>query len=254
MKYKAVVSDVDGTLVHSALDALPSKRVVDVVTRLQEAGIHFCIATGRPLAYAMRIIEALNLTSPVVVQGGASVYDPVKKVTVWEQTIALPAVKKVLEVLKNEHYKYDAIIDGIPHFNIDENLQKRVTCIGVFKVPKSDHERLKKKIEGISGIHITSSSGWDGPKYISVDITAPEATKLHGILKISQILSIDTKEIVGIGDHYNDFPLLLACGFKIAMGNAVEDLKAIADYVAPPLSEDGAAEAIERFVLSGIDD
>lgn len=253
MKFKAIVSDVDGTLVNSAIDALPSARVIEVIRNVQKAGIHFSIATGRPLSYVTKIVDVLQLSSPIIVQGGASVYDPVKKVVLWEQTITPAAVKKIIEVLKNERYKYDAVIDGTPHIDLSDDEINRVTCIGVFKVPKYDFDRLKKKIEFINGIHITSSSGWDGPKYVSVDITAPEATKLHGILKLSRILSIDTKEIIGIGDHFNDFPLLMACGFKIAMGNAVEDLKSIADYVAPPLSQDGAAEAIERFVLSGID-
>ena len=44
-------------------------------------------------------------------------------------------------------------------------------------------------------------------------------------------------------------PLLMACGLKIAMGNAYEELKSIADYVAPPIEEDGVADAIEKFIL-----
>ena len=55
--------------------------------------------------------------------------------------------------------------------------------------------------------------------------------------------------MIGIGDGYNDFPLLMACGLKIAMGNAVEDLKAIADFIVPSVEQDGVAHAINRFIL-----
>ena len=51
-----------------------------------------------------------------------------------------------------------------------------------------------------------------------------------------------------VGDGYNDFPLLLAGGLKVAMGNAVSDLKKIADYIAPTVDEDGVATVIEKFL------
>ncbi|KKS86821.1 MAG: hypothetical protein UV61_C0006G0022 [Candidatus Gottesmanbacteria bacterium GW2011_GWB1_43_11] len=75
------------------------------------------------------------------------------------------------------------------------------------------------------------------------------ASKLHGIHRVSQLLPVEPHEIIGVGDGYNDFPLLMACGLKIAMGNAVPDLKAIADFVAPGVEEDGVAVVIEKFIL-----
>ncbi len=75
------------------------------------------------------------------------------------------------------------------------------------------------------------------------------ATKQHAIFEIANIIGIQTHDIIAVGDGYNDFPLLMAAGLKIAMGNAVEDLKAIADYIAPPVEQDGVAHIIERFVL-----
>lgn len=76
-----------------------------------------------------------------------------------------------------------------------------------------------------------------------------QAIKQHGILEVAEMLGISTHEIIGVGDGYNDFPLLMACGLKVAMGNAVSDLKEIADYIAPTVEEDGVADVIEEFVL-----
>lgn len=55
---------------------------------------------------------------------------------------------------------------------------------------------------------------------------------------------------MAVGDGYNDYPLLMAAGFKVAMGNAVPEVKAIADYIAPSVDEDGAADVIEKFILN----
>ena len=68
--------------------------------------------------------------------------------------------------------------------------------------------------------------------------------------ELGKILNIRTHEIIGIGDGPNDFPLLMASGLKVAMGNAIPDLKAIADYVTATVEEDGVAQVIEKFVLS----
>ena len=86
---------------------------------------------------------------------------------------------------------------------------------------------------------------------MSIHVTGSEASKLHGIVEVARILNIKTEEIIGVGDGYNDFPLLLACGLKVAMGNAIPELKAIADFIAPTVEEDGVAVVLEKFVLTG---
>lgn len=83
-----------------------------------------------------------------------------------------------------------------------------------------------------------------------VNVSHVNATKLHGVEIIMKHAHLKREEIIGVGDGYNDFPLLMASGLKVAMGNAVEDLKAIADYVTLPVEEDGVAEVIEKFILS----
>ena len=67
---------------------------------------------------------------------------------------------------------------------------------------------------------------------------------------VANLLKIKTTEIIGVGDGYNDFPMLLACGLKVAMDNANDDLKAIADYIAPSVDDDGVADVIEKYILN----
>ena len=55
--------------------------------------------------------------------------------------------------------------------------------------------------------------------------------------------------MLAAGDSPNDIAMLNAVGMPVAVGNAEEEVKAVAKYIAPPNHEDGVAEAIERFVL-----
>ena len=63
--------------------------------------------------------------------------------------------------------------------------------------------------------------------------------------------SIKKEETLTIGDHNNDIELLLAGGIKVAMGNATEELKSVADFVTDTVDNDGFVKAIEKFVKVG---
>jgi 5-amino-6-(5-phospho-D-ribitylamino)uracil phosphatase len=73
--------------------------------------------------------------------------------------------------------------------------------------------------------------------------------KGHGLAWLAERLGIEQSRTMGIGDSEADIPMLRWAGLGVAMGNAAPDVKAAADWVAPSLEEDGAAVAIERFVL-----
>jgi hydroxymethylpyrimidine pyrophosphatase-like HAD family hydrolase len=60
---------------------------------------------------------------------------------------------------------------------------------------------------------------------------------------------ISAKQVIAIGDSFNDLPVFEVVGTKIAMGNAPGSLKQLADWVAPTVEEDGLAVVIEKFIL-----
>ncbi len=121
--------------------------------------------------------------------------------------------------------------------------------MGVFGLRESVADELADKLSQIPTIAVHKAFSWDNITS-GIVINHALATKQHGIFEVAKILGIDTHEIIGIGDGYNDFPLLMACGLKVAMGNAVDDLKAIADYIAPSVEEDGVVDVINKFVLT----
>ena len=82
-----------------------------------------------------------------------------------------------------------------------------------------------------------------------VDFRTPNMKRdfMHFDLIVSKILNIDPSLMVGVGDGYNDYPLLSVCGFKVAMENAPKELKEIADLIVPDVEHDGLVTLIDSL-------
>ena len=83
----------------------------------------------------------------------------------------------------------------------------------------------------------------------NIEINAAGVNKGKGLLELGEILGISREEIMAFGDGDNDIAMLREVGFGVAMENADEEVKAVADYVTGSNDEDGVAKAIARFVL-----
>ncbi len=252
MKYRALFLDVDDTLVIHGFYNLPSPRVTRAIAECKKRGVVVCLATSRPYDAASKIISHLDMNGLCVLSGGMQLYDPVLKRMVRQILIPKRTIPQLLSYVQKNSLKI-GLFDG--KRNID--LPKRVVpeglnhIIGFYlpEIPLSGVNKVVKDLESIPRVAIHQMYSWD-KQYGWIDVTNSEATKLHGILEVSKRLGIETHEMIGVGDGYNDFPLLMACGLKIAMGNAVPELKAIADFIAPSVEEDGVATVIEKFILS----
>ncbi len=74
--------------------------------------------------------------------------------------------------------------------------------------------------------------------------------KGKGIIRIAERLGSELSDTIGFGDSRNDLEMMEVCGFSVCMGNGSEQLKKFADYVCPPVTEDGLAEAFRRLGLT----
>ena len=83
----------------------------------------------------------------------------------------------------------------------------------------------------------------------AVDFTLAGVDKASGIARVGQTLGVNPANMVAVGDSYNDLPMLEACGFSVAMGNAPPEVKDAAEFVAPSVAEDGLSVAIKEYVL-----
>ena len=80
-----------------------------------------------------------------------------------------------------------------------------------------------------------------------IHVTNRSATKEHAIAELLKILNIKQENTVGVGDGHNDIHLFNAVSNKVAMGNAVDELKAASDEVIGLVTDDGFAEYLERL-------
>lgn len=247
--FKALLTDVDGTLIVSKPDGLPSARVRKAITDAQSR-IHIGVATSRPLFFMKHIFDSVEFSGPCVVSGGTQIYDATTKKVVWNKPLELEDVAKVISILEKE---FDRILINEGTKNEDVLYHPGyipAIPLGIYVECETEEnaDRLIEIVSDISTVSVHKVGTHAGGK-IGIDVTHVQATKQHGVLEVAQLLNIDPKEIIGVGDGYNDFPLLMACGFRVAMGNAVDELKAIADYIAPTVDDDGLADVIEKFVL-----
>ena len=81
----------------------------------------------------------------------------------------------------------------------------------------------------------------------AVDIVPKGSTKSSGIDIICKMFDVDPKETMGFGDGENDISMLKKCGVGIAMGNATDELKQMADYITEGVDEDGIYNALTKY-------
>ena len=123
-----------------------------------------------------------------------------------------------------------------------------VTACGVEKVnlwPKrrEDFPVMWGQLLENQAVSITSSG------FGNIEINAHGCDKGDGLLHLCEYLTISRENVMAAGDNLNDGPMLRFAGESVAMGNAIDDVKNIAKYIAKTNLEDGVAEMVERLVL-----
>ncbi len=258
--WKAIVSDLDGTLLGK--DKTISPRLHNAITQFLNKGNFFSIATGRSYEAIEAVCSTLKLTSPQIVFGGAEIVRPEDGTVLHGEYINPETVKEIIKLFQ-EHdlpffveqggYRFGDPVEGytatpfkkLSDLN-DQNIPK--ICLvadhidEAWAVNFAENEIIKK----FPDLHPIRS--W-GPTWKVWDITSSKATKHLAVLRLAELLNIKPEEIVGVGDGYNDYPLLSACGYKVAIETAPEELKSIADFIAPSQANDGVAVLIEKLFL-----
>lgn len=249
MKYKALFLDLDGTTVPNALDGMPSIKVREAVHQAK-SHVFVCIATSRPLSYAKPVLDLLDIQGLCSVNNSTQIYDPVKKKII--QTIYIDPSD--IQILVDVFSQYDSTLlmgdgSGEHEYDLEKKTLNDICVLGVADVTEKLADTLIGQLTRISTVAVHKIFSYKRGLFW-VTVTNVTATKLHSIVTIAEILGVKTKEMIGVGDGYNDYPLLSACGLKIAMGNAAPELKAIADFIAPSVDDDGVATVIEKFILN----
>jgi Cof subfamily protein (haloacid dehalogenase superfamily) len=263
---RMVIADVDGTLVTQ--EKVLTKRAVEAVLRLHDAGIQFSVTSGRPPRGMAMLIDPLKLTQPLAAFNGGVLIKPDLKTVVDQKFLPAGVPEKVIEAIENHGLDVWLYTDiewfvrdpNAPHVAREQwTVKFPPTVIKTFagllgRVAKivgvsDDLERVakcEKDVQQAGGTHISAARSQ--PYYL--DVTHPQANKGEVVLSISRLLNIPAAEIATLGDMPNDVLMFKKSGVSIAMGNASPEVQAAATYVTSTNEDEGFAKAIEKFVLN----
>ena len=268
---RMVASDVDGTLMRS--DKTLSWYTIDTIHRAQEKGILFVICSGRYPEHADVLMKAYGIRCPIAGNNGCTLWDPETEKVLSDHFLSREAAEKACAVAEEIRLNY--MVFGRKHVAArnafflhsskllyGDSLEKYYHIIfedGYEAVQKvlaapvnkfyfhydtlDEKERLIAELRLIPDIEITTS----GPA--NVEIIPKGCNKATGITDMARIHNIPMEEVMALGDYENDEDMLRAAGLGVAMGNASDYLKNLADAVTDTNDNDGVAKAIEQFAL-----
>jgi hypothetical protein len=246
-----VLSDVDGTMTESGQHVVDPV-VVDAVNCVEAQGTLITAVTGRPYNMMRDVLGQLGLKDIGVFDCGASLHKVDDGELVWKQWIERDVVEELV-VIVEPHCLY---MDYIHGFNIRKRheidvreIQQDAPYVFAF-VEDEKLGEVVAQVREVPGVTVNVGPGHrDMPGFTDIQVHHERAGKYHGVNALKQIVHSDAEHTLAIGDSNNDIPLFENARLKVAMGNAIPELKALADYVVAPIEEHGFAEAMERFVL-----
>lgn len=248
-----ILSDLDGTLFHN--DRTISDYTKKVIAEVQKKGVLFGISTARALVNASKFLEGIS-PDVLITNGGGLVTFKGEKIYscgfTREETKSLLAAifeyggKDCTISVDNEHGLY---------CNSKEELGDRYwtyTDFSDFDQPamKICIETLDRKLVE----KIAYTIGLDEIDYLPFSdipwykLSKKNATKDKAIEKLSEHSGIPLEKIAAFGDDFNDIGMLKICGTGIAMGNSIDEVKAIADQICLTNEEDGVARWMWEYL------
>jgi len=264
MRFKLIALDLDETLLNSRQEISPRNR--QAIRQAMDRGVTVTFNTGRMFPSALPYARELGLTAPLITYQGAMIKTAAGDL-LCHRPVPLPLAAEVIQAAETtglqayvycqdrllvreitpevEEYQAMYRVDALAVGDIGAYLQEDPTKVLLYGPEEERREILWPVLYGQFGqrLHITRSK----PCYF--EFTHPAASKGQGLETLAAHLGVKREEILAFGDSHNDLDFFQSAGCGVAMGNAWEELKALADLVTDDHDADGVAKAIERLVL-----
>ena len=238
-KIKAIAVDIDGTITDK--DRKICISAIEAIRAGEEIGIPTIIVTGNIFHYAYATAVLIGATGGIVAENGGVISetdnDGIEKIKVLGD---MDKVKRAFDYV-NSMLIEDFDSEGLK--KVDDS-DSRLSEIAIYRT-------VDEKI--IKNILRESPSDFKVEVYdtqFAIHITDDKINKGVSLKTIAKKHGFNLDEILAIGDSENDIEFLSVCGIKVAVANADENLKEIANYVCENSYGDGVKEAIEKFVLN----
>ncbi|MCP4536386.1 MAG: HAD family hydrolase [Chloroflexi bacterium] len=247
-----------------------SDRVRRAISAALEHRVVVTLATGRMYDYAVPFAQELGITAPIICYQGGLIQPPDSDTPLYRATMEPSLVREVLEWQAERGYHFalyageDVFLDERRHPDsfYHDMLGKRLVWVDDLSSVLEQHDPVKFLVfvESHEAHHIEAELRQRFNRLmeltrshaIIIEGNPPGVSKGDALQQLAAHLDIPQAQVMAVGDQDNDTSMIAWAGLGVAMGNGSPAVKAVADWVAPPLSEDGAAVAIERFVLDGL--
>ncbi|OES44691.1 Cof-type HAD-IIB family hydrolase [Domibacillus iocasae] len=283
MKYLLIAIDLDGTLLSNEKEV--DDYSIKAIREFEKRGGQVVICSGRTPLATKWIAETLELKSPIISLNGAVTHNRsgslIEKKTFSEESLDTFSLfcsnenvyfhvydgnsliipeenvwnenwieKNILSLQKTggsqllrEEFMKECHVKVIPHIAEWLRERKSISKIAVFS-EQNNLRHLKRKVEKLSGEYEIASS----MNYMNLEISPRGTTKGTALETLASRLGIPMDQIAAIGDNFNDISMLQCAGRGIAMGNAPDEVKSMADQITASNEENGVGKAIYSLI------
>lgn len=257
---KVLFFDVDGTLIlnHQGVHEIDG-RVIEKLKEIKAQGNHLFIATGRPYAFVNDYMKSLDFDGFVMANGSHVI---VGEQNIFEKNLGYGNVKRLVEFLEANSVEYilqDNTYGYIkPHFSGLLEFYRTATINEANLVFEFDDSVFDQIIK----MEVNMPKGMEA-KFVELlgddfnydyngamdyfEIYDKDITKAQGIEKTLEFYNLKIEDSYAFGDGYNDIDMIKAVGCGVVMGNGVDELKEIADYITDDFMDDGLLKALNKF-------
>lgn len=219
---KAVAVDIDGTITDQNRKICVN--AINALRKAEDNGYPIILVTGNVLCAAKMVAVMVGTSGGIVSENGGFIQTRKKNSILGD----IEKCKPAYEFLKS---KYSIEKTEFSNIRLSEIAIKRNIDVNIVKETVKDFD-----------VEIYDTK-------FAIHITDPEVNKGKSLEIVAKDMGITLDEIMAIGDSENDLEFLEVAGFKVAVRNADKELKENTDYVTKKPYGDGAAEAIEKFIL-----
>ena len=241
LPYDAVIVDFDRTLLHT--DKTISDYTIQVLRDWQERGAYLFAATARPERAITDICGKIAFNAVTTLNGARTMI----RDTVFENPVSQRSAEQILNQLcRTENAVVSVEAENGIYANTDIPLWKPVVTDRLQELPRREkiykilasHPRLPVEQIPLSLPDDTYSSVAEGKL---VQVMSRSATKWNGVRKMLEAYGISASRAVFFGDDQDDMESIRRCGCGVAVSNALDCVRQIADYVTESNDEDGVA-------------
>ena len=265
--YKLICTDVDGTLVDKNGTLLDSDR--EALQRAINSGIHVAVVSGRFRPGVDKIAKQLNLPVWYTCFNGLYI-EAGRDNVIYSNTTSKDAMLKILDYLKDSEYTIhifglddlyaekddyfyqlfrNVISDKGSHLTDLKAVLESDTKIYKMIIKNKDENKIKNLKYELEKLNIANTQYvFSGP--FILEVLPQNANKARAIDSYCNYMQIDRSQVMAFGDYDNDMDMIKTAGTGIAMGNATEQCKAIADFVTKPVTEGGISYAIGKMIFN----